>query len=173
MSLLLTSLALLALAALARAANQTLIATAIVTDPSTNASAFECWQLAAPFTVSTGAGTAGAATLQLGALANATYTVLPPHFEGGVHNAPFPQYVIFSAGLAHVTLPASPGVEAFVVGGSQGLIVAVDTTGSGHNTSYPSAEQTIAFQVPFADGLVPDHTVLNSGPCTGSQIQSS
>jgi hypothetical protein len=66
--------------------------TAIVTD-SNNNSALECWQLKTPFGTSTSAGTSGASTLQLGNLANATYTVLPPVFAGGVHNAPHPQYV--------------------------------------------------------------------------------
>ena len=55
------------------------------------ASAFECWRLADAFTTSTGAGTAGARTLLIDNLANATYTVIPPRFEGGVHNAPHAQ----------------------------------------------------------------------------------
>ncbi|EIN03563.1 hypothetical protein PUNSTDRAFT_109317 [Punctularia strigosozonata HHB-11173 SS5] len=153
------------------AANQALTATAIVTDKHKH-SAFECWQLDAPFTTSTGAGTAGASTLQLGNLANATYTVLPPHFEGGVHNAPHPQYVLFTAGLAHITLPNNPG-EAYVVGGGEGLVIAVDTTGGGHNTSYPSGETTIGFQIPFEGGKYPAYKVLNKGPCTVSQIRST
>lgn len=56
-------------------------------------SALECWRLTDPFVTSSGAGTAGASTMNINDLANATYTVLPPRFEGGVHNAPFPQYV--------------------------------------------------------------------------------
>lgn len=54
-------------------------------------SVLECWRLAAPFSTSSGAGTVGASTLLIDDLANATYTVIPPHFEAGVHNAPHPQ----------------------------------------------------------------------------------
>ena len=63
--------------------------TAIVTRH--NNSALECWRLTNPFTTSSGAGTAGASTLNIASLANATYTVVPPRFEGGIHNAPHPQ----------------------------------------------------------------------------------
>lgn len=58
-----------------------------------NNSAFECWRLTDAFATSAGAGTAGAATMDIKNLANATYTALPPRFEGGVHNAPHPQCV--------------------------------------------------------------------------------
>lgn len=51
-------------------------------------SVLECWALAAKFVTSTQAGTVGAANLALGDLANATFTVLPPRFNGGEHNAP-------------------------------------------------------------------------------------
>lgn len=63
--------------------------TAIVTQDGN--SALECWRLEDPFTTSSGAGTVGASTLVISDLANATYTVIPPRFEGGVHNAPHPQ----------------------------------------------------------------------------------
>lgn len=79
------------LLATAAASGTFLDLTAIVTHH--NNSALECWRLADPFTTSAGAGTAGAATLNIAGLANATYTVLPPRFEGGVHNAPHPQCV--------------------------------------------------------------------------------
>lgn len=70
-------------------------ATAIVTD-STGHSNFQCWKLTTPLSVSTSAGTAGAATLALGPLSNDTFTVIPGHFEGGVHNAPHKQCVYSS-----------------------------------------------------------------------------
>lgn len=70
---------------------QFLEATTIVTN-SQGHSAFECWRLTDAFTTSADAGTAGAATMNIEDLANATYTVLPPRFQGGVHNAPHPQY---------------------------------------------------------------------------------
>ncbi|TFY61154.1 hypothetical protein EVJ58_g4702 [Rhodofomes roseus] len=152
------------------AASNAFFATAIVTDAKNN-SALECWQLNASVSVSSGAGTAGATSIQLGDLANATYTVLPPNFYGGVHNAPYPQWVVFTSGLAVVTLPNNPGT-AYVPGGPNGVIIAVDTTGSGHNTSYPSNGETVALQIPFADGAVPPHTVVSEGPCVGNQIQN-
>ncbi|KAJ3551124.1 hypothetical protein NM688_g4913 [Phlebia brevispora] len=145
---------------------QFLEATAIVTN-SQNHSALECWRLTDPFTTSSEAGTAGAATLNIENFANTTYTVLPPRFEGGVHNAPHPQLVVFLSGVAHVTLPQGTD-DTFVVGGSDGLIFAVDTVGGGHNTSYPSNMETRALQIPFTGGIIPPHIVLNSGPCTTS-----
>lgn len=58
-----------------------------------NISVLQCWQLNNPFTISTDPGTAGSASLQLGGLANSTYSVLPAQFNGGLHLAPHPQYV--------------------------------------------------------------------------------
>ena len=54
-------------------------------------SVLECWQLSAPVVISSSPGTVGAATVQLGSLSNATYTVLPPRAKGGQHKAPFVQ----------------------------------------------------------------------------------
>ncbi|THG93102.1 hypothetical protein EW026_g8040 [Hermanssonia centrifuga] len=144
-------------------------ATAIVPDIHGN-SALECWRLSTAFTASTGAGTVGASTMNINDLANATYTVLPPRFEGGVHNSPHPQLVVFLSGVVHVTLPHGTG-DAWVVGGIDGLIFAVDSVGTGHNTSYPSNSETRALQIPFTDGVIPPHTVVNSGACLiNSQI---
>ena len=70
-----------------------------ITTPSLNltaiaarngSSVLECWQLP-EFVTSATAGVAGALTLFLGDTANATYTVLPPRFNGGVHTAPAAQ----------------------------------------------------------------------------------
>ena len=55
------------------------------------ASTLECWQFPG-IQVSSTAGTSGALSLFLGDAANVTYTVLPPRFNGGVHNAPAAQY---------------------------------------------------------------------------------
>jgi len=60
---------------------------------SNGASTLECWQLSAPFVVSSQAGTAGAATEQLGNVANASFSVIPACFNGGAHRAPAVQYV--------------------------------------------------------------------------------
>lgn len=177
-----------------------LIATAIVTTKQ-NVSGLECWEFSSPFTTSTAAGTSGASSLNLANVSNIVYTVLPPRFNGGVHNAPAAQVrlprrsflwnwstssftfnescikcadmtsqlVVFTSGLAHITLPSSSD-EAWVLGGANGLIVAVDTTGTGHVTVYPSDEYTIGLQIPFEGGEVPDHTVLWSGPCNSTQL---
>ena len=56
-------------------------------------STLECWQLTDPILISATVGTAGTATQRLGDVANASYTVLPPHFDGGKHTAPSAQYV--------------------------------------------------------------------------------
>ena len=54
-------------------------------------SIFECWQLQSPFVDSTQAGTDGAIFAQLGNASNASFAILPPKFNGGLHNAPFVQ----------------------------------------------------------------------------------
>lgn len=70
-----------------------------VTTPSLNitavaatngSSVLQCWQLPG-FMSSAVAGTAGALNLYLGDMANASYTVLPPRYDGGLHRAPAPQ----------------------------------------------------------------------------------
>lgn len=67
------------------------------------ASILECWQLKAPLITSSEPGTVGAASTLLGATQNTTYSILPPKFDGGLHNAPAVQYVIFTLSLP--TLP--------------------------------------------------------------------
>lgn len=59
---------------------------------SNGSSVIECWQLPG-FMSSAVAGTAGALNLFLGEMANASYTVIPSRFDGGLHRAPAPQYV--------------------------------------------------------------------------------
>ncbi|EPQ55764.1 hypothetical protein GLOTRDRAFT_121223 [Gloeophyllum trabeum ATCC 11539] len=130
-------------------------------------SVFECWALQPGFVSSAQPGTAGAISLQLGNLANASYAIIPAGFDAGRHNAPNVQYVVFLSGLAHITLPNSTQ-EAWVQGGRNGMIFAADTADVsllGHSTAYPSGDQTVAMQIPTEGGLVPNHTVLHSGPC--------
>ena len=55
-------------------------------------STLECWQLVEPIAVSSSPGTVGTANQQLGNLSNASYTILPSRFDGGLHNAPAAQY---------------------------------------------------------------------------------
>ena len=49
--------------------------------------------------------------------------------------------------------------------GVNGLIVAADMAGDGHYTEYPSDVETVALQIPFEGGLVPEHKVLWNGAC--------
>ncbi|KAI5927750.1 hypothetical protein F4810DRAFT_279701 [Camillea tinctor] len=131
-------------------------------------SVLECWQLASPFATSDVPGVAGTAALGLGDFANGTYTVLPPRFDGGLHNAPVKQYVWFVSGLIHLSLPNATA-EAWVHGGKYGLIYADDTadiSAWGHITRYPGNDETVALAIPVKDGVNPKHTVLHDGPCT-------
>jgi hypothetical protein len=135
------------------------------------ASALECWQLLPGFATSSQTGTVGASSLQLGNLANGSYSVIPPLFDAGFHNAPSAQWVIFLSGLAHITLANSTD-EAYVPGGKNGLIFAADTSDVsklGHATNYPSKDETRAIQIPTG-GSIPSHTVLYSGPCCGKEL---
>ena len=52
------------------------------------ASTLECWELLAPFQIASEAGVAGAASAPLTDAGNVTYTIIPPKFDGGLHNAP-------------------------------------------------------------------------------------
>ncbi|KAJ5670011.1 uncharacterized protein N7477_005374 [Penicillium maclennaniae] len=137
-----------------------------------NISTLECWALSSGFKTSSEAGTAGSKSLDLGELGgDSTYTILPAGFNGGRHNAPALQWVIFLSGLAHITLPNSTA-EAWVAGGKNGAILALDTadvSALGHCTTYPSKEQTIALEIPLGRGDLPGHTVLHGGPCKGEE----
>ena len=156
-------------------------------------SVLECWQILPGFTTSSQAGTAGASILQLGNVANMSYSVIPPKFNAGLHNAPTTQYVTsrtsthslilthipslerwvaFLSGLAHITLPNST-VDAYVPGGKNGFIFAADTaavSANGHSTNYPSGSETIALQIPTG-GTIPQHNVLHSGPCELAKLK--
>lgn len=62
-------------------------------------SVLQCWQILPGFNTSSQAGTAGASILQLGAVANMSYSVLPPGFNASFHRAPTEQYVPHSLPL--------------------------------------------------------------------------
>ena len=71
-----------------------------------------------------------------------------------------------------MTLPNSED-EAWIRGGKNGLIIAADTAAvseEGHITSYPSKKETLALQIPTADGLLPMHRVLHQGACRKSEM---
>ena len=140
-----------------------LIAPALVT--ANNHTHIQCWNLTVPFVRSSTPGVSGTQALLIPHTANLTYSILPPRYDGGLHNAPVPQIVHFVSGLAHVTLPHSDSVDLWLVGGADGLLFALDTTGDGHITRYPSDQQTVAILVPFEGGQIPKYEVLHEGPC--------
>ncbi|KAK0261444.1 hypothetical protein B0A54_03616 [Friedmanniomyces endolithicus] len=152
------------------AASSYLRATALVTNAQ-NHSQLECWQFTTPLNISAAAGTSGAATFAFPASTESIYTLIPGRFNGGTHNAPAPQLVVFLSGLAHITLPVpvhgnSSLDEAWVLGGADGLVIAADTLGSGHITTYPLDEPTASLQIPFASvDEMPAHEVVGNGPC--------
>lgn len=86
------------------------------------------------------------------------------------------RFVYFTSGLAHVTLPnttESPNTSVWVQGGKYGLIIAADTANVsryGHITTYPSDADTVAVQIPFADGAAPGHIALHDGPCVWEDL---
>jgi len=49
-----------------------------------------------------------------------------------------------------------------------GLIVAADIESDGHYTFYPSDVESVALQIPFNNGTLPEHDVLWQGPCSAS-----
>lgn len=158
-------------------------------------STLACWQLDNPFTQSNVPGTVGSKSLSLGDIGNSTLSVLPPHFDGGFHNAPTlqyvspawnlslsvepqnilnltdpcPRYVVFTAGLARVSLYKGSD-EVYVQGGKYGVVIAADTADvskHGHRTEYLSGANTIALQLPVASI---SHKVLHNGPCKFSEL---
>ncbi|CAF9943571.1 MAG: hypothetical protein ALECFALPRED_000705 [Alectoria fallacina] len=135
-------------------------------------STIECWQLSAPLVQSSQAGTSGAAVTQLGETGATSYTLLPPQFDGGLHNAPVVQWVSFVSGLAVISLPNSTE-SATIHGGRNGLILAADTRNVstlGHKTVYPSKEETVGIQIPTRNNDIPAHTVLHAGPCDREEM---
>lgn len=49
--------------------------------------------------------------------------------------------------------------------GVNGLMIAADMLGKGHVTEYPSNKESVALQIPFKDGILPDHKVVGAGVC--------
>ncbi|KAI0552417.1 hypothetical protein F4679DRAFT_88638 [Xylaria curta] len=137
-------------------------------------STLECWQMDQPFDTSTTPGTSGSAQTQLGNVSTLSYSVLPSAFDGGLHNAPQNQWVVFLSGLAYITVPGDDATSSvFVTGGQFGLIFAADTSDvseEGHRTQYPGITETVALQIPTSDGKVPKHDLVHNGPCSISEI---
>jgi hypothetical protein len=77
-----------------------------------NQSILECWSLEPGFESSTQPGIAGSASLSLGPVGgNATYTIVPAQFDGGIHNAPVRQYVSLPVYPTHVVHKNNVGAE--------------------------------------------------------------
>ncbi|ORY67801.1 uncharacterized protein BCR38DRAFT_338379 [Pseudomassariella vexata] len=137
-----------------------------------NISVLECWQFVNPFIMLTTPGRIGTQSLQLPSPANASYDIIPSHFDGVLHNAPRRQFVWWISGQVHFTLPNATD-EAWIYGGKNGLIFAEDTADVsewGHGTAFPSDEETVALTMPTVDGVVPEHTVLHNGACGPQEL---
>ncbi|KAI9456777.1 hypothetical protein F5148DRAFT_984300 [Russula earlei] len=131
-------------------------------------SVLECWQILPGFTtVTTSSGTTRS-ILRLGDVTNMSYSVLPPGFNGGLHNEPAIQWSAVLSGLAHITLPDSSD-EVFL--GKGDLLFATDTAAAsikGHLSNFPSKFETAVLEIPTG-GTIPQHNVLHSGPCNTYQ----
>ncbi|KAH8646702.1 hypothetical protein BX600DRAFT_503595 [Xylariales sp. PMI_506] len=137
-----------------------------------NASILECWQLEPPFSVSTEPGTVGAAAALLGDVSNMSMIVMPANSDGGLHNAPHNQWVIFLQGLVYITLPEDPSTSAYTAGGEFGILFAADTasvSAKGHRTQYLGLTESVALQIPTSGGVIPEHFVLHDGPCIADE----
>ena len=141
--------------------------TAIVTNAQNN-SAFQCWSLNTPFLAATSSapGAASFPFFNLGSFDNGGYLVTPPYSNQGVHTAAKPQLVHAISGLLVISVPNDEEQEPIqLLGGPSGLLLALDTEGTGHETAQPSDEYSMGFVLPFKDGIVPEHVVLKDGPC--------
>jgi hypothetical protein len=70
-----------------------LTATALVTNAA-NESALECWRFATPLIDSSEPGIAGSLRFNFNA-SSASYTIIPPRFNGSLHNSPTPQVISY------------------------------------------------------------------------------
>jgi hypothetical protein len=84
-----STVAVLALLCASAQAYDYLTATALVTNAA-NESALECWRFATPLVDSSEPGIAGSLRFNFNA-SSASYTIIPPRFNGTRHNSPTPQ----------------------------------------------------------------------------------
>lgn len=83
------------------------------------------------------------------------------------------RWVVYTSGLAYITLPDDTETSVMVSGGEFGIIFAADTTDvseKGHRTQYPGMTETTALEIPTSDGKIPEHRLLHTGPCSTSEI---
>lgn len=126
----------------------------------------ECWELNAPFSKYPTVGEA----LSLGDVTNVTYVTLPPRSQERLHHPPHNMFFVLLSGVVHVGLPGDPSSDGlWMREGVNPLIIATDTLGVGHYTDYPGDKSTVALQVPFKDGVVPEHTVIGDAACKISE----
>lgn len=71
--------------------NSYLTVTSLVTNAQNN-SALECWKFTTPLTVPSTPGISGSMLYAFNLSTANEYTVIPARFDGGIHNAPAPQY---------------------------------------------------------------------------------
>ncbi|KAF1352071.1 hypothetical protein BDV97DRAFT_269943, partial [Delphinella strobiligena] len=128
-------------------------------------SVLECWNLKQP-----PFDAAGALNYPLGNSTNAFLGIIPPRTHIGQAFAPSVQLSIFLSGMAHISLPnaseASNESEAYIQGGSHGMLIAADTRNVsryGHITNFPGDEATLIAEFPVAGNKVPTHLVLHRG----------
>jgi hypothetical protein len=60
-----------------------------------------------------------------------------------------------------------------MAGGEFGVIFAADTadvSSGGHISTYLGSTESVFFQVPTQDGMVPDHNRLHMGPCIAEEM---
>ena len=136
--------------------------TAVTTDLKNTDARFECWQFNKPFQQYPTVGKA----IALADLSNITYVILPPRSREGLHHPPAPMLFVLVSGMARVTLPSTNDKEGIFISQDQNqVIVANDIRGLGHNTEYPLDMETVALQLPFQDGRLPDYRMLHTGAC--------
>ncbi|RYP27930.1 hypothetical protein DL767_007457 [Monosporascus sp. MG133] len=99
---------------------------------------------------------------RLGDVSNVSYAVLPARSNEGLHKPPHQMFFVLLSGLANVTLPEERD-DLWIKAGFNGFMIAADNVGDGHFTEYPSDEQSIALQTPFANGVLPAHRVIKIG----------
>lgn len=80
-------------------------------------------------------------------------------------NLEISRFFVLLSGLAHV-VTRETGHDLWIGEGYNQLVIAVDTEGVGHLTYYPSDKPTVALQIPFKDGRLPDYKVLHEGACS-------
>ncbi|KAI1273268.1 hypothetical protein F5Y07DRAFT_259818 [Xylaria sp. FL0933] len=156
---------------LARAASMNLNVTAI--SARNGSSTLECWQMNTPFDNPTQPGLLGTAQSSLGATSSLSYSIAPPNQDRGLHNAPQKQWVAVLSGAVYITLPDDDTTDAYIFGGPFGLIFAADTediSTKGHRTQHIGQTESVVFEIPTADGKVPEHHVLHLGPCDAGEI---